>query len=306
MNPNTSRVSIFQNICPFPDASAAPAPAPRRAQPILSQPFTARYRSPARACKTALLVVHLSILTLLPACHKNPAPQNDWRWKHKSTREYILLALEAEHADTRRAALLAVAERRSVTSPESFDALVCISRTDTSTAVRRAAVAALARYTDERPVAPLLALLSPTPGPRTHDHAITPSRASAESGDALTATRPIDDALRCDVLRALRTLAARAAIPLDAQPAVRSVLIDHLAPARSHQVRIEAAQALQYFYARDAITALIAALADRDFGVVFHSRESLRALSGIRTDMTPSDWRTWLDGLDFPAARAGS
>jgi HEAT repeat protein len=206
-----------------------------------------------------------------------------WAWgKGHSvarTTKQLTVALEAPNPDRRRRALLSLLHEDAVRSPEAFKALDLIVRTDEDSCVRRAAIAVLAQYTDPRPVRTFLELL------HCRDH---PQR-----------VRPIDDAIRLDVVTALGTFGDHSVIPADRQPDVVAALAELLRDSRDHQVCVQSARALRHFPSRRSVIALVGALAARDFGVAYEARASLRYLTGIQQEMTLAGWHQWLDSSSF-------
>jgi HEAT repeat protein len=194
----------------------------------------------------------------------------------------LTAALEAEQPDQRRKALLSLIHEPAARSPEAFQALDLIARTDQNVAVRRAAIAVLAQYQDDRPAETLLKLL------HAEDHPTT--------------VRPVNDATRWDAVTALGELAGRGAIPAPRHPEVVRTLTALLYESPEHHVQLSAAHALRHFYCRESITALAGALSARDFGVAYEARASLRHLTGLEEDMGPAAWDEWLDQANVPTA----
>ena len=78
-------------------------------------------------------------------------------------------------------------------------------------------------------------------------------------------------------------------------PPVVDLLAELLHNSTDHQVRVSAARALRHFYSRRSVTALLDALATRDFGVAYEAGASVRYLTGVEQDMELAAWQEWLD-----------
>jgi HEAT repeat protein len=198
------------------------------------------------------------------------------------TYRQLTVALNSESPDERRKALLSLIHEPAARDPEAYRALDVIACTDRNDAVRRAAIAVLARYEDDRPTETLLKLL--------------------HAEDYATTVRPVGDAIRWDAVTALGRLAERGVIPEPRQPEVVQTLTALLYESPDHNVQVSAAQALCHFYCRESITALVGALSARDFGVSYEARASLRYMTGLQEDMAPAAWQEWLDQANVPPA----
>ena len=197
------------------------------------------------------------------------------------TYRQLTVALNSESPDERRKAVLNLIHEPAACDPEAYRALDVIACTDRNDAVRRAAIAVLARYEDDRPTVTLLKLL--------------------HAEDYPTTVRPVSDAIRWDAVTALGGLAGRGAIS-EQQPEVVRTLTSLLYESPDHHVQVSAAQALGHFYCRESITALAGALSARDFGVAYEARASLRYMTGLQEDMAPAAWQEWLDQANVPPA----
>ncbi|UCG32945.1 MAG: HEAT repeat domain-containing protein [Phycisphaerales bacterium] len=198
------------------------------------------------------------------------------------TNRQLTVALDSDQPDERRKALLSLIYEPAARSPEAYQALDLIARTDQNDAVRRAAIAVLAQYEDDRPAETLLRLL------HAEDHRTT--------------VRPVNDAIRWDAVTALGGLAERGVIPAARWPEVVRTLTTLLYDSADHHVQVSAARALRHFFCRESITALAGALSARDFGVAYEARASLRYMTGLQEDMGSAAWQEWLYQANVPPA----
>lgn len=121
------------------------------------------------------------------------------------------------------------------------------------------------------------------------------------------ANRSRDDHARSLFIKALsdssplvRLEAAKGLISLPAPEAVAPLIAAVNNPAEEKDVRIAAAEALKHYQQLDVARALAARLNERDFGVAWQSRRSLRRLTGRDHGYDESAWLEYLTGPDKP------
>jgi hypothetical protein len=224
---------------------------------------------------------------LLPACstsrkfHKNPAFVTE-----SDAVAYLQQALEAEHADVRRDAIVRLSKTRYVTRDVVVRGLSVIAETDRSSSVRCAAIGALQHAGDPRLAEPMLRILA--------------SDLQRDSN-----VLPADESVRCQAAQALAGLVQRGAAAPEHADRIRETAVRLLQTDPSRDVRVCGAQMLGYLPNADALEALIAALEQRDFGVVYECERSLMRLTGTTHGHDPRAWRQWLAATDAPFADAG-
>lgn len=196
------------------------------------------------------------------------------------------VALDGDSADARREAVVHLAKTPYLTKDVVLRALATVARNDSSPSVRYAAVRALAQSGAPEAAEPLIQI-------------------AASSSISRAETDPRSDDLRwaaLDGLDELITLDAVAPVQLHSCRAAAENLVNR---HRSRNVRVSAARLLGHFQERSALEALIEALEQRDFGVVYESERSLIHLTGQRFDHDARAWRDWLAATDDPFAGAG-
>jgi hypothetical protein len=85
----------------------------------------------------------------------------------------------------------------------------------------------------------------------------------------------------------------------------RSACLRLVAKNPSRDVRVAAARLLRHFAERPVADALVGALGQRDFGVVYESDRSLMHLTGQRFNHDAAAWRAWLASAGDPFAERG-
>jgi hypothetical protein len=236
----------------------------------------------AVASSPVAAALFLLLLAGVPSCSE----QAKRAWKFQSASENYRQALEAENPDDRRNAVARIAESGYVTSNDAFHVLDAVARTDAATHVRSVAVCAFTRYSDERPVPTLLAVLQATPESKK---------------DAL----PADDCLREAATCALADLNARHLVTGRYLETARDLFIKLADPAAPRGVRIIALRALGTFLDRGVFPPLIRALHEQDFCLADTAERSLIALTGTTHNYDPDAWKKWLASAHDPFAHAG-
>jgi hypothetical protein len=84
-------------------------------------------------------------------------------------------------------------------------------------------------------------------------------------------------------------------------PAAVAGLIKHLEDAdETNDVRVAAADALRLYKTSEAAQALVRVLRDREFGVAWQARQSLRLMTGKDFRFDPGGWLAYLTGTEKP------
>lgn len=191
----------------------------------------------------------------------------------KDVAGYLIEALEAERPDARRAAIVRVSQTRHAQREAVLETLCTIARTDASPIVRCAAISALSDHSDPTS-ANTLALIAAT-------------------FDTQSTIRLPSPRVRADALAALRRLARESRLDGETGQVAREAAIQLLGAHDSRDVRIEAARFLGSCPETESLSALIASLDQRDFGVVYQAERSLHRLTGQEFDHDRQAWETW-------------
>lgn len=219
------------------------------------------------------------------ACNTGSRASNqDWMRQHDGAYQ-AKIALESDSSDRRREAVNRLAKTRSATTDWAFDTLDVIARTDRSESVRCAAVRSFRRFSDERPVPTLLALMNQS--------------ANADR------VRPVSPRLRWECVNGLAELDTRGCVSDEVAPEVVDALVVALSDTEDRNVCIAAAEALSGYCDRQGLDALIAGLRTNDFGVAYACELSLIRLTGQTHSYRPDRWTEWLRTVDDPFAEAG-
>jgi len=241
-----------------------------------------RGRKGASLRGAALAISCVVYLAPLAACGKPKtrfkpallATEND-------VREYIHTALEHESADVRRAAVNQLAKVWRSPGPVR-EALDLSARADSNDAVRCAAIRARARQGDSEAVGTMLAVL---------DHPAYRSENWSASAK-----------VRWEATAALLDMAAAGGLSTEMNDAVGQTAMRLVSTDKSRDVRLLAARILGYYATNPSLEALIGALRQDDFGVVYESERALTRLTGQTHDHDPAQWRDWLASADDPFA----
>ncbi|RMF80508.1 MAG: hypothetical protein D6744_08165 [Planctomycetota bacterium] len=201
--------------------------------------------------------------------------------------QYMLIAVSDSDPDMRREAVANVADSKEYDAEWAIKGFVAIALLESDTQSRCVAIRALAQTDDRRAVETALKILN---------HEDYPPQE----------VRPPDELCRWDAMTALGDLVQRGVVPEESRLVARDTMIMHLLEDDSRHVRTAAARGLALFRDRDALDALIAGLADREFPVVHQCELSLVALTGETFDCDPYRWKQWLEQHEAdPFARAG-
>ena len=196
------------------------------------------------------------------------------------------IALDAESPDVRREAVVRVSKTSHLANDTVVRALGVIARSDDSESVRYAAVRALAKSDALGAVEPFVEIVC------------VPQEAVPER-------KPRSGMVRAAALEGLDPFLARGALGVEQRRDCEAAAIDLVGKHPARDVRLAAARFLGRFQSRAAINALVGALDQRDFGVVYQSERSLMHLTGETFDRNAAAWRRWLAKADDPFAGAG-
>ena len=186
---------------------------------------------------------------------------------------YLIEALEHERPDARRAAIVRVTQTRHAQREFVVETLCTIARTDTSPMVRCAAIRALSNQ----------------PNP-TSAETLAEIVATFDSQSTIRLPAP---QVRADALAALCRLALEDRLDGETERMARQAAIQLLGSHESRDVRIVAAQFLGSCPDAASLSALIASLDQRDFGVVYQAERALNRLTGRTFDHDSQAWEEW-------------
>lgn len=198
---------------------------------------------------------------------------------------YLQIALLGLLPDERREAVNHIALTRHLTHQVVLDGLDTIARIDTSDQVRCSALIALKQSGDPVAAETYFAILAP----------------QASQHQARTASAP----LRRNALIGAVALLRAGELPSNWHPILRNAAIDLLANDSDRDICIHAARALGFLPDHQVLEPLIAALDQRDFGVVYQAERSLMRLTGFTFDHDAIAWREWSATNQEPFAEAG-
>lgn len=226
---------------------------------------------PASRRRAALMVVSLWVAVGCKSARSLQLPavlatKND-------VARYLIEALEEKRPDARRAAIVRVAQTRHAQREAVVETLCTIARTDASPMVRCAAIRALSDHPNPTSTETLAAI--------------------AATFDRQSTIRLPDPQVRADALAALCRLARENRLEGETGRMARQAAIDLLRADESREVRIVAARYLGSCPDAESLSALIASLNQRDFGVVYQAERSLNRLTGQTFDHDPLAWDEW-------------
>jgi HEAT repeat protein len=207
------------------------------------------------------------------------------KWQRHTPEQNFTAALESTNADLRREAVVRIGESSYWASEDAFPVLDAVARTDPVPQVRCISIRVLARYRDDRPVKPLLEILTAT---------------SAE-GDAL----PGNDDVRWEAARALTEMQRNLLLTAEQQNTACDLFVQLLRSDRSRNVRIVSTQALGGFQDRRVLTPLINCLRNEDFMIADSAERSLIVLTGQTHEYDADAWSKWVEQTPEPFANAG-
>ncbi len=207
------------------------------------------------------------------------------KWRHYTPEQNFSEALESTNPDLRREAVVRIGESSYWAGEDASGVLDAVARTDSVPQVRCVAIRVLARYHDNRPVAPLLKILT----------------ATAAGGDAL----PGNDDVRWEAARALVEMHRQGFLTAEQQNAACDLFIQLLRSDRSRNVRIVSTEALGVFKDKRVLTPLINCLRNQDFMIADTAERSLIALTGETHEYDADAWSKWVENTPDPFANAG-
>ena len=176
-------------------------------------------------------------------------------------RRKLLEQLSSPDADLRRQGVIMLGDGEAASWEVTPKILGIMAAGDDNPQVRAAAVGVLAKIDDS-------------------EHLISVLEDAA--GDA-------DQLVRSEAILALGRRGA-----LDGS----SILMERLANDRETSIRIRSAELLKAYPQRKVVRALLAALEDEDFGVVYTARKSLAELTGKDFGYDLAAWQGWMAGTE--------
>ncbi len=229
-----------------------------------------------------IILVFLLPVTIGSGCVHGPKKRFKPAWfaSQRDVAAYLDMALGHQDADIRRAAIVQIGKTRHGGSAVAMDAMSLIARSDQNTSVRCAAIRVLARHPGRTATNTMLALL-------------TSQKKQAH-------TTPAGAGVRRAAMRTLSRFSSQLLFEGEAETAVRETGVDHVLHDESRAVRIWAASLLAHHPHIDTARALIDALGQSDFAVVYEADRSLSYLTGQAFDCEPSRWRAWLETTKEP------
>lgn len=247
---------------------------------------------PGRAKRGLVASCLLFGACLVPACNQ---PKRSYKPALLvSPADIERYAYEARHhpdADVRRLNLVRLAETGRGDDPTVEEAVREAALRETSEPARAAAIRALAELGGEGAARTLVAVLaaSPVAGAPEID---------MRRGDVL----PPAEQVRWEAVKAMGspTVAAHEVQELHESACQVVAFLLNNDPARD--VRVEAARLLGHYASSQSLESLIAALRQRDFGVVYEAERSLTRLTGERFGHDHTAWQTWLATVPDPFA----
>jgi len=220
---------------------------------------------------------------VISGCGKHRLISTPWLLTEGDVARTLELSLDAPSADARRGALERLKDSRFVNHKTVLDACDVIARTDASPSVRCAAIAIVTASDRPKSIDTLVDLLAP-----------------AGENPAETFDRA-----RLDATRGLAAKMRRGLVSAQKSNLVAAKASGLLHDDRSRDVRVAAARLLGDIASRESLTALIGGLNDPDFGVVYHSEQSLMHLTGMTHRYDAHAWQTWLGQSSDPFAKRG-
>ena len=199
--------------------------------------------------------------------------------------KYLRTALQDELPDERREAINRIARTRHLKHGVVFEVLDTVARTDPSPSVRCAALSALRRSGNPQAASTFVAILDPDASPEE--------------------VRPASPLVRRDALQGMLGLLQAGRLDPEHEPVLRDIVVHLIGGDRSRDIRQASARVLGYLKDRQVLEPLIAALDQRDFGVVYEAERSLMRLTGQTFDHDSIRWRQWLTQTDNPFVDAG-
>lgn len=240
---------------------------------------TSRHPSPATPSRNhsraSVLLVGL-LFAAISGCQSNDPNKS------------MILAVEGSNPDLRREAVVTVAESNARNEPLAIDGFVAIARVEADPRVRCAAIRALREVNDPAVIDTLVRIVD-------YDRRARPE-----------VRRPTID-VRREATAALVHWLDQPALVGERRQAVRDALLVALRDNNYH-ARAEAARGLANFpHDRTVLEALIRALDDDKFTVVYAADQSLETVTGVTQPASQRAWREWYrDHRGDPFAARGA
>jgi len=239
-----------------------------------------------RSCPLVLVFLVLPLLIGCSAAQKR-------KWERRTPEQNYTTALESPSADLRREAVVRIGESGYWRTDDAFDVLEAVARTDPVPQVRCIAIRILARYTDARPIEPMLAIL--TAG----------APAEIASRPEAPAALPADDDVRWEAAKALLEMQRQRLLDEAQQNLACELFIQMQRADRSRNVRIVSTRALGEFQDRRVLMPLVRSLRHEDFMIADSAERCLTLLTGESRDYDADAWARWIEQTPDPFERAG-
>ncbi len=217
-------------------------------------------------------------------CSQRRHYKSAWLVSRSDVARYVEQATHADSADARREAIVQLTKTRYADDDIVIEAYGQIAREDPNEIVRCVAVRALSQSSHENVVAALVDLAGP-------------NVANETSGPT--------DRVRADILRGLEQLATQDRLTQDQMDASASIAVRSLRNQSNRDVQVASVILLGRLPRRASLDALIGTLNHPDYGVVYHARRSLEALTGQVFGDDPAAWRDWLSATESPFEHRG-
>lgn len=234
-----------------------------------------------RIRRAIILMLCFGAMVSAHGCAKRRVHKSAWMVTENDAARYLERALQHDSADERRDALVRLSKTRYADHEVSVDTCSTIARTDASPSVRTVAIRLIAESRRSNVARSLLDILG-------------------DSGSSRS-----NEMVNVEALHALYFLQHNEAIPDDCHEVIATTAARLLREATSRDVRIAAARLLGRCPGPGTLEALIDALDDSDFGVVYQVERSLIHLTGVSHDHDAQGWRRWLDETETPFAMLG-
>lgn len=193
----------------------------------------------------------------------------------KSPQQYALIAFSDADPDARRDALTRLAKSKEFNRDWAIKGYVTVALLESNDQTRCIAIRALARTRDPRALETLLQIMNFEQSP---------------PGEV----RPPTAIVRWDAALGLAELAEQGVPPEHAER-LRGTLLAALKDDPDYHVRAAAARGLGCFAADEVVAALIAAIRDEKFAVVYAAEASLVRLTGVTQRCSAVAWDEWYE-----------
>lgn len=205
---------------------------------------------------------------------------------HKSSRQYLELALESKLADDRRRGVVGLAKSNDGTTDWAAKVYDTLARTDPDAMVRCASLRALANCDD-------------TPRAET---CVRILRSPAQKSELVREAPPT--VRWCAAQLALHIVRSGGFHDEEREPLVEA-LVDRVRNESDANARLAMIEALGYFPERRVLEALIDVLGVENFAIQHTAEYSLASLTGVTHDHDQDAWREWMNKTPDPFESAG-